>query len=105
MVPLVPMNDNQKVYIDHLFTKDQVIVCGFSGTGKTYIAATMAANMYNMGQIDKIILTRPNVSVGKDLGYFPGTLEEKFAVEFGVEDIVRGDLCKSWIIAFESEGL
>jgi phosphate starvation-inducible PhoH-like protein len=35
--------------------------------------------MYAMKIVDKIILTRPNVSVGKDLGYFPGTLEEKFA--------------------------
>ena len=54
-------------------------MCGYSGTGKTYVAATYAANMYATRKIDKIILTRPNVSVGKDLGYFPGTLEEKFA--------------------------
>ena len=78
-VSLVAYNDNQKLYIKSLDSHDQVIVCGFSGTGKTYIAATKAANMYAMKQIDKIIITRPNVSVGKDLGYFPGTLEEKFA--------------------------
>jgi phosphate starvation-inducible PhoH-like protein len=79
MVPLKPLNDNQALYLKHLETSNQVIVCGFSGTGKTYLAATFAANMYNNREIDKIILTRPNVSVGKDLGYFPGTLEEKFA--------------------------
>ena len=78
-VSLKALNDNQKHYIKALNDFDQVIVCGFSGTGKTYIAATVAANMYAQKQIDKIILTRPNVSVGKDLGYFPGTLEEKFA--------------------------
>jgi len=78
-VSLKALNDNQKHYIKALIDFDQVIVCGFSGTGKTYIAATVAANMYAQKQIDKIILTRPNVSVGKDLGYFPGTLEEKFA--------------------------
>jgi phosphate starvation-inducible protein PhoH and related proteins len=77
-VPLRALNDNQKTYIKALTESDQVIVCGFSGTGKTYISATYAANMYAQKQIDKIILTRPNVSVGKDLGYFPGTLEEKF---------------------------
>lgn len=77
-VPLTALNDNQKLYIKCLNEHDQVIVCGFSGTGKTYIAATMAANMYAKKMIDKIVLTRPNVSVGKDLGYFPGTLEEKF---------------------------
>lgn len=209
IVSLVPLNDNQKLYINYLKEYDQVIVCGFSGTGKTYVAATVAANMYAQKKIDKIIITRPNVAVGKDLGYFPGTLEEKFqpwalpildvlieqlgkgvvetaikngniemaplstmrgrsfhdafiildeaqntsvseikmfltrigkdckvvingdikqsdinrqsglskiihlvkkhnmpvpVVEFGVEDIVRSDICKQWIIAFEAEG-
>jgi len=78
-VELKPLNDNQKLYLKALEAADQMIVCGFSGTGKTYMAATYAANMYANHEIDKIILTRPNVSVGKDLGYFPGTLEEKFS--------------------------
>lgn len=75
---LTPLNENQRLYIDALKTQDQVIVCGFSGTGKTFIAATMAANMYLAKRVNKIVLTRPNVSVGKDLGYFPGDLNEKF---------------------------
>jgi phosphate starvation-inducible PhoH-like protein len=209
-VSIKPLNDNQDTYLKRLKDSDQIIVCGFSGTGKTFIAATYAANMYANREIDKIILTRPNVSVGKDLGYFPGTLEEKFApwaapvldvlneqlgkgtvetgiksgniemaplstmrgrsfknafiildeaqntsvaeikmfltrigkdckvvingdvkqsdiggqsglskvihlakkhklpvpvIEFGVDDIVRSDICKDWIIAFEAEGL
>jgi len=77
-VNLSPLNDNQKEYINALKITDQIIVCGYSGTGKTYIAATYAANMYLARQISKIIVTRPNVSVGKDLGYFPGDLNEKF---------------------------
>jgi len=76
---LDPLNDNQANYVKALNHYDQVIVCGYSGTGKTYIAATYAANMYATKQIQKIVLTRPNVSVGKELGFFPGTLEEKFA--------------------------
>ena len=79
IVAVVPMNDNQRDYINAVNAYNQVIVCGYSGTGKTYIAATIAANMYANKQTDKIILTRPNVSVGKDLGYFPGDLNEKFA--------------------------
>lgn len=78
-VILKPLNDNQALYLKALNSSNQVIVCGYSGTGKTFIAATYAANMYADKQVGKIILTRPNVSVGKDLGYFPGTLEEKFA--------------------------
>ena len=79
MVELVPMNEKQEIYIKALKRDSQVIVCGYSGTGKTFIAATMAANMYPQKQIDKIVITRPNVAVGKDLGYLPGDLYEKFA--------------------------
>lgn len=79
LIDLQPMNDNQAKYIEALQTHSQVIVCGHSGTGKTYIAATHAANMYSAKEIDKIVITRPNIAVGRDLGYFPGTLEEKFA--------------------------
>lgn len=77
-VPLVALNDNQRTYIDALKTNQQVIVLGPSGTGKTYIAATYAANLYVNKKIDKIIVTRPAVSVGKSLGALPGTMEEKF---------------------------
>ncbi len=76
---LQPLNDNQRRYITALENNPQVIVCGHSGTGKTYIAATFAANMYATKEIEKIVITRPNISVGKELGFFPGTLEEKFA--------------------------
>lgn len=77
--PLVAKTQNQKRYIDFLNTEDQVVVTGYSGTGKTYIAATHAANRYLEGKIKRIIVTRPNVAVGRDLGHFPGTLEEKIA--------------------------
>lgn len=78
VVNLVPLNDNQKLYIDALKTHQQIIVLGPSGTGKTFVAATYAANLYLTKKIDKIIITRPAVSVGKSLGALPGTLEEKF---------------------------
>lgn len=76
--PLVPLNENQRLYIEALKTSQQVIVLGPSGTGKTFVAATYAANLYLTGKIDKIIITRPAVSVGKSLGALPGTMEEKF---------------------------
>lgn len=77
-VKLVAMNDTQQRYISALQTHNQIIVTGFSGTGKTFIAATHAANLYANHRIDRIIITRPNIAVGKDLGYLPGTLEEKY---------------------------
>jgi phosphate starvation-inducible PhoH-like protein len=77
--PLTPMSETQGLYIQAINNSQQVIVLGPSGTGKTYIAATAAANEYLMKNIDKIVITRPNVSVGKDLGFLPGSLEEKYA--------------------------
>lgn len=77
--PIAPLNPTQGEYLDALRFNPQVIVLGPAGTGKTWIAATYAADLFRNGQIDKIILTRPNVPCGRSLGYFPGTLEEKFA--------------------------
>ena len=76
-VVLLPRTEKQGDYIRAIDDSDQIIVLGPAGTGKTYIAATYAANMYITKQIDKIIITRPNVAAGKSIGYFPGTLEEK----------------------------
>jgi len=78
-IQLLPKTDNQAAYINALKTSPQIIVCGPAGTGKTYIAASKAAQLYEAGIIDKIILTRPNVASGRSLGFFPGTMEEKMA--------------------------
>jgi phosphate starvation-inducible PhoH-like protein len=77
--PIRPLNATQADYLDALRASPQVIVLGPAGTGKTWIAATHAADLYRAGQVSKIILTRPNVPCGRSLGFFPGSLEEKFA--------------------------
>ena len=66
--PLLPLNPAQAAYIDALLTSPQVVVLGPAGTGKTWIAATYAADLFRNGAIDKIILTRPNVPCGRSLG-------------------------------------
>lgn len=78
-IQLLPRNDKQAEYIKALQESDQVIVFGPSGTGKTYVVSTFAANLYHLKVINKIVITRPHVAVGKDIGYLPGTLEEKSA--------------------------
>lgn len=78
-IELVPKNNNQKLYIEALKDSNQVVVFGPAGTGKTYVVATYAANEYNLKGVNKIVITRPHVAVGKDIGYLPGTLEEKCA--------------------------
>jgi phosphate starvation-inducible PhoH-like protein len=77
--PIKALNPTQADYLDALRASSQVIVLGPAGTGKTWIAATHAADLFRNRLIDKIILTRPNVPCGRSLGYFPGSLEDKFA--------------------------
>ncbi|MBX9829024.1 MAG: PhoH family protein [Xanthobacteraceae bacterium] len=76
--PIKALNATQAAYLDALRVCPQVIVLGPAGTGKTWMAATYAADLLRNRQIGKIVLTRPNVPCGRSLGYFPGTLEAKF---------------------------
>lgn len=73
----VPRTQKQKDLVDAFKESSQVFVLGPAGTGKTYVTATYAADLYTLKEIDKIVITRPHVAVGKDVGYLPGTLEEK----------------------------
>ena len=63
--------------LDH--RKDIVFGIGPAGTGKTLLAVQVAVKLFKEGVIDKIIVTRPAVSVAEDLGFLPGTLEQKMA--------------------------
>ena len=74
---VLPMTEKQAEYIEALSTANQIVVFGPSGTGKTYIVSSYAASLYHTKDINKIVITRPHVSVGKDLGYLKGDLEEK----------------------------
>jgi phosphate starvation-inducible PhoH-like protein len=74
---LLPKTDKQAEFLDALKSSSQVLVLGPAGTGKTYVTATYAADLYTLKEIDKIVITRPHVAVGKDIGFLPGTLEEK----------------------------
>ena len=77
--PIQPLNPRQADYLSALQRSAQLIVTGPAGTGKTWIAACHAADLFRKGKITKIILTRPTVPCGRSLGFFPGSLEEKFA--------------------------
>jgi phosphate starvation-inducible PhoH-like protein len=80
-VTILPRNRNQEEYVVKLLdeTKDIVFGVGPAGTGKTLLAVQVAVKMFKEGKIDKIIVTRPAVSVDEDLGFLPGTLEQKMA--------------------------
>ena len=75
---MVPKNENQKKYNRVLYSnKPMIFATGPAGTGKTMLACYAAINGLNDDAYNKIILTRPTVSVEEDIGYLPGTLEEK----------------------------
>ena len=80
-VNILPRNRNQESYVLSLLdpSKDIVFGIGPAGTGKTLLAVQVAVKLFKEGTIDKIIVTRPAVSVDEDLGFLPGTLEEKMA--------------------------
>jgi phosphate starvation-inducible PhoH-like protein len=80
-VTILPRNRNQEQYVLTLLDpkKDIVFGVGPAGTGKTLLAVQVAVKLFKEGAVDKIIVTRPAVSVDEDLGFLPGTLEEKMA--------------------------
>jgi len=80
-IKLVPRNINQETYVLSLLDDSKNIVFGIgpAGTGKTLLACQSAVKSFIEGTVDKIVITRPAVSADEDLGFLPGTLEEKMA--------------------------
>jgi len=75
--PIYPKTIKQITYVKMLNTNDLVLCIGPAGTGKTYLAVVDAVNKLRTNKIKKIILTRPAVEAGENLGYLPGDLKEK----------------------------
>ena len=77
----IPKLGAQREYYNLLSqrTKKIVVATGPAGTGKTLFATEMGVKNFLMNHVEKIIFTRPSVTVDEDLGYLPGTLEEKMA--------------------------
>lgn len=67
----------QKIYVDSVKKHDVVFGIGPAGTGKTFLAVTLAVTALKRGQVKRIILTRPAVEAGESLGFLPGDLKEK----------------------------
>ena len=80
-VSLYARNDHQKQYLEKLQddNKNIIFAVGPAGTGKTMLAVQVGVKLFQEGKFDKIIVTRPAVSVDEDLGFLPGTMQEKMA--------------------------
>jgi len=78
-VEVLPRNLNQETYLETLKNPKTHITfaVGPAGTGKTLIGVQMAIKAFQEGEVDKIVITRPAVSVDEQHGFLPGTLEQK----------------------------
>ena len=74
---IAPKSINQKLYINAIRKNDIVFGVGPAGTGKTYLAVAAAVATLNLKKVKRIILTRPAVEAGENLGFLPGDLNEK----------------------------
>jgi phosphate starvation-inducible protein PhoH and related proteins len=68
---------NQRRLVDASFKNDMVFAIGPAGTGKTYTGVALAVKALKERQVKRIILTRPAVEAGENLGFLPGDLQEK----------------------------
>jgi len=74
---VLPRSATQADYIQALLKNELVIGLGPAGTGKTYLAVAAAATMLVEGKVDRIILSRPAVEAGENLGFLPGDMRDK----------------------------
>ncbi|WP_333810007.1 PhoH family protein [Flavobacterium sp.] len=71
------MTPNQQKLVDYVHKNDMVFAIGPAGTGKTYTGVAMAVKALKEKQVKRIILTRPAVEAGENLGFLPGDMKEK----------------------------
>jgi phosphate starvation-inducible protein PhoH and related proteins len=74
---ITPKTQNQKTYIEAIRKFDIVFGIGPAGTGKTYLAMSMAVSALMKNEVIRIVLARPAVEAGEKLGFLPGDLYEK----------------------------
>lgn len=74
-----PQSDNQRRLMEAIDNYNVVVALGPAGTGKTYLAVAKAVEALEANKVGRIILSRPAVEAGENLGFLPGDLNEKLA--------------------------
>ena len=93
---------NQKKMVESTEKNDVVFAIGPAGTGKTYTAVALAVRALKNREIKRIVLTRPAVEAGENLGFLPGDLKEKIdpylrPLYDALFDMIQGEKVKSYI--------
>ena len=76
---VTPKNEKQRTFLNGIEESDVSVVVGPAGTGKTYLAVCKALDYLDENKVQKIILTRPAVDAGENIGFLPGGIEDKLA--------------------------
>jgi len=76
-IHIQPKTYNQELLLKAIRESAMIVATGPAGTGKTYCAVNSACNLLLSGKAKSVVLTRPNISTGRSLGFFPGTIAEK----------------------------
>ena len=93
---------NQKRLVESMHKNDMVFVVGPAGTGKTYTGVALAVKALKEKQVKRIILTRPAVEAGENLGFLPGDLNEKLdpymqPLYDALRDMIPGEKLQAYI--------
>jgi phosphate starvation-inducible PhoH-like protein len=107
-IDIIPKNFNQEIYLKKLDQENNHILfaIGPAGTGKTMIAVQWAINEFKEGLCDKIVITRPAVSVDEQHGFLPGDLNEKMAPwTRPIFDVFSDNFCQAEIERQVREGI
>jgi phosphate starvation-inducible PhoH-like protein len=96
--PIEARNPNQAHYLEQLNTKQLIFATGAAGSGKTLLSAARAAEALLDKEVERIIVTRPVLESGENLGFLPGDISEKFSPYFRpVQDILEKRLGGSFL--------
>lgn len=93
---------NQRKLVEHVIHNDIVFAIGPAGTGKTYTAVALAVRALKNKEVKRIILARPAVEAGENLGFLPGDLKEKIdpylrPLYDALEDMIAADKLKQYL--------
>jgi len=98
---LEPRNEKQDFMIKAIEDKRIIFVTGPAGTGKTFVATSLACEMLEAHLIDKIIIARPMVGCEEEMGFIPGTEFEKYSQWLGpFFDVLEGKLGKTKVESY-----
>ena len=94
-----PKSESQRFYLESLQDADVTIGIGPAGSGKSFLAMSVAAKKLLDGDVNRVVITRPIVEAGESLGFLPGTFEEKISPYLlplldALEDLVGPTMAK-----------